>query len=89
MVMLSLANNSSDNDTSVVLLSEITTQARPNSLLDRSYFKQLRVEREQRQDEEDEYAKAHISAITYDRDTTVKSRVSNKQASRSINRMVS
>jgi hypothetical protein len=86
MVMLSLANNSSDIDTSV-LLSEITTQTRPNSLLDRSYFKQLRVEREQRQDEEDEYAKAHVSAITYDRDTTVKSRVSNKQASRSINRM--
>ena len=55
--------------------------------LDRAYFKQLRVEREQRQANENQREKARCNSIVFDNDMTIKSRVTQRLADKSIERM--
>ena len=58
-----------------------------NDLLDRGYLKQLRVEREQRQANENQMEPVRRASINLDHDVTINCLVSQRKAAKSITRM--
>jgi len=67
--------------------NQLPKKAATNEILDRTFFMQLRKERELRQQRDEEIEVVKRNSMIFDRDVTLKGRVTQRRATKSIDNM--